>query len=74
VPFDSEHIMGYLSDPSDDDMEVDHPHYDKRWYPWERWENTVDELTASASLATLSSTYKGLFSMPLASDVGVPQH
>ncbi|MFM7980131.1 MAG: hypothetical protein ACKPKO_12525, partial [Candidatus Fonsibacter sp.] len=62
------------TDYSDEDM-VDQPSKEERLFPWERWENTIRELTIIPASASISTFSDKSFSMPLSSSSeSVPQH
>ena len=54
------------SDSSDEDM-VDQPSKEERLFPWERWENTIRELTLLPATASVSTITDKTFRMPLSS-------
>ncbi|MFM7983402.1 MAG: hypothetical protein ACKPKO_29170, partial [Candidatus Fonsibacter sp.] len=54
------------TDSSDEDI-VDQPSKEERLYPWERWENTIRELTDIRATASVSTFTNKSFSMPLSS-------
>ncbi|MFM7985968.1 MAG: hypothetical protein ACKPKO_42300, partial [Candidatus Fonsibacter sp.] len=54
------------SDSSDEDM-VDQPSKEERLFPWERWENTIRELTFVPATASISAITDKTRRMPLSS-------
>ncbi|MFM7979370.1 MAG: hypothetical protein ACKPKO_08655, partial [Candidatus Fonsibacter sp.] len=56
-----------MSDLSDDEDSCDHNSIDQRLFPWERWENTIRELTFIPAIASISTIDGKTFRMPLMS-------